>query len=414
MALSLWMAKEYTKDWDPKLTEQFFENYPKTKAGKIPYRIYIPLGAPNEGETKKYGERIYHFGNISPELRVYLKIQGYFIHNYDWGIARKYSEGHNKPTRFIKIGKLLKKNAEMKALFDNDPIRNMVKKTRQQKQFIVVSRHPVDIVGASTGRKWSSCIRVTHRQEMSSIYHEVKAGALVAYIVGEKDKNIEHPSARIMLRPWTSLIKGKKNFLAFGGIYGTCQPAGFTDKVREFLAEVNPKTGIFRRHQGSYNDGHPNNQGINSNFIEGDTFHIRSAIENFRDLADSMEWFTKTKFIRRSTQDMFRKNKMAFEILKTYRQMIGVPRMELACRMTRSQYRDNFWTINDSIVSNSSQGDIDYFFKTLKSLSKSLRSGKGQGSGSTKEHIINLKSDIKKVMKDIQEQKNLEIVREAA
>src|SRR5690606_39759878 len=57
------------------------------------------------------------------------------------------------------IGKVVAKNPIAKAAFDNDP---QLQNSKDSKINVVISCHPYDIIGMSTGRDWDrqSCMRL--------------------------------------------------------------------------------------------------------------------------------------------------------------------------------------------------------------------------------------------------------------
>ena len=69
---------------------------------------------------------------------------------------------------------------------------------------VVISRNPYDIVGMSTDRRWTSCMKLPN--DDPSIYpggayhqhliHDIELGTLVAYLIEPTDKNIEHELGR--------------------------------------------------------------------------------------------------------------------------------------------------------------------------------------------------------------------------
>jgi len=81
------------------------------------------------------------------------------------------------------------------------------------KLIVVISRNPYDIAGMSTDRRWTSCMRLP--DDDPSIYpggayhqhliNDIELGTLVAYLIEPTDKNIEHPYARIAIKPYQNI-----------------------------------------------------------------------------------------------------------------------------------------------------------------------------------------------------------------
>jgi hypothetical protein len=127
--------RNLVKGWDKSKYADLFNNK---------YRIYIPLG-----EKAK---------DVKPnsEVESFVKSQGYEIEDYLTGIASK-----DNGKRKVRIGKLLSKEPELKKLFDNDSSRN----SSQSEYIVVISRHPYDIAGMTSGRTWEeeSCMNFQKR-----------------------------------------------------------------------------------------------------------------------------------------------------------------------------------------------------------------------------------------------------------
>lgn len=68
---------------------------------------------------------------------------------------------------------------------------------------IVLSRHPVDMLAMSTGRKWhaDSCMKITNKKH-KYIYADIKAGSVICYQTNISDYNINTPIARILFKPY--------------------------------------------------------------------------------------------------------------------------------------------------------------------------------------------------------------------
>ena len=82
---------------------------------------------------------------------------------------------------------------------------------------VVISRDPYDIAGMSTDRKWHSCMELKNENEnydersknqnqggMYRYYvkNDLTEGSLIAYLIDKKDREIEAPYARVLIKPY--------------------------------------------------------------------------------------------------------------------------------------------------------------------------------------------------------------------
>src|SRR5690606_498942 len=134
------VARPFVKDWDKKgVGVQVIRKFlPKGSRG---YRLYLPI-------KRNKNDRIV----IPAEVSSAVKSAGYEIENYVNGIAVTKDR-----KRQIRIGKLLKDENALK-LFSHDPQRS----AHKGEYTVVISAHPYDVVGMSTGRRWdfTSCLRL--------------------------------------------------------------------------------------------------------------------------------------------------------------------------------------------------------------------------------------------------------------
>jgi hypothetical protein len=224
-ALKLSTAKEYSKGWDKSRWESLFQRY--TEDPKA-YRIYLPF-VPAKVEAE-----------VPPVIDTFLNSIGWAVTDYHQGLAREESSG-----RAMKIGKIINKEGDdtLLKIYTEDPGR-----LRPREWEIVVSRHPYDIAGMSTGRGWTSCMElgVKDRGELY-IPKDIKAGAVIAYLVRKGDRNLENPAARVLIKPYYSIQDPNEVILvADRTIYGQFIP-GFLDAVQDWLDEVNRgKSGVYK------------------------------------------------------------------------------------------------------------------------------------------------------------------------
>lgn len=203
-------------------------------------------------------------------------------HGYDIPNVKAYIDGICKKPgdkNIYKIGRILEKlkqpmvsimgrNEESKDrpkythLFKTDPIRHV----QDNKTSIVISRHPYDIYGMSTGRSWTSCVDLKYRKEGNNsctLPAEVNEGTLVAYLIPSSEVrpngkvDLRKPVSRITLKP----LRNMEGELG----YGVAKPYGaammeFTNfckkwAVKNFNSKVKNRSG-FKLANNVYPDPH--------------------------------------------------------------------------------------------------------------------------------------------------------------
>ena len=178
------------------------------------------------------------------------------------------SLGYNKPSmreyidgkvtdgkQQMKIGRILNKNLDKQTsimgsndemtpkfsyLFKTDPVRHI----KHPDLAVVISRHPYDIYGMSTGRMWTSCMDLnktgSEGNNCTYIPAEVEHGTLIAYLVPksevtEKGKvSIKQPISRILLKPMRN-EEGELGY-AISQTYGGSMD-GFENFVEKWSAD---------------------------------------------------------------------------------------------------------------------------------------------------------------------------------
>ncbi len=127
-------------------------------------------------------------------------------------------------------------------LYETDPVRSA---TKNKSGFqIVISRNPEDVVGMSTNRSWSSCMRLpdSPNKEGGCNYAkflpaDLAHQTLTAYLTRKGDDNIESPISRITLK---RLINNSDSYnhtyRPHGDIYGE-HVNGFKEEVNKFAIE---------------------------------------------------------------------------------------------------------------------------------------------------------------------------------
>jgi len=136
----------------------------------------------------------------------------------------------SQPGRVINVGKLmdfaLKNRKEIEennnlgwSIPDLVKIFNQRKVVKTNKEYvIIISRHPYDIIGMSTGRGWTSCMNVDVGEYTNYVGTSISGGVLIAYlcystdvtrlkdsegIIHSNDKiNIQNPIGRVLIKPY--------------------------------------------------------------------------------------------------------------------------------------------------------------------------------------------------------------------
>ena len=234
-ALKLSTAKEYVKGWDKSKWKDLFSRYTDDPRA---YRIYLPF------------THVQLAVQSPTQIENYLNSIGYSVEDYNLGLARD-----SRSNRIIKIGKLLNQygEEELLDLYQGDPTR-----IKPREYEIVISRHPYDIAGMSTGRGWTSCMNLDPGAggDRGDLYipRDIKAGSIIAYLVRKGDRNLLNPVARVIIKPYVS-VEGDETVLAADkSIYGQFIP-GFLEQVQAWLDDVNQgKSGVYTIKPGLYRE----------------------------------------------------------------------------------------------------------------------------------------------------------------
>lgn len=224
--------------FDRQMYEDLFFKQTKTKNA---WRIYLPISNKIVQEKKVVVPAI---------VEKTIADKGYLIEDYVAGMAVD-------PTgkRKVKIGKLLDSNVDAKKAFDNDGQRKATK-VGKASLFVVISRHPYDIAGMSTGRGWSSCTNLKDGSNRTYVKKDVKYGTLVAYLIKADDKNINKPVGRVRIYRYSD-VKDPKRYLLVrdNSVYGAATP-GFLTTIDEWLKTINGdrKEGTYCINEKVYDD----------------------------------------------------------------------------------------------------------------------------------------------------------------
>jgi len=183
-ALDLPTAKKLTKIFiDSGGKERFQEIF---KGEDRIYYDFFPQGERKESILQK---------RIEKELQD----NGFSIVSYLEGTAKKVGDDKN----IFKIQKLLTRWGleDLKSQMNSDPERSL---SRHASKKIVISRHGIDLGGASTDRSWTSCLALDAGVNSRYIPTMIEAGALIAYLIDPADLNINKPLSRIKINPFVN------------------------------------------------------------------------------------------------------------------------------------------------------------------------------------------------------------------
>lgn len=184
---------------------QYRDHYKKANSKFVQFFRYYFRNYFNDGYSivSKNGYRIYFpieidiaNVNIEPphEITDWLRWNGYNNINYRKGTCFYGS-------REIKLGRLFQEKGRNDLLktFVNDPKRDI----KETKFYVVISCHPYDILGMSTGRGWSTCHDLEDIKygghHVHHLFNSMKNGILVAYLIRRNDMNIKNPISRCTL-----------------------------------------------------------------------------------------------------------------------------------------------------------------------------------------------------------------------
>ena len=227
-----------------------------TLFGKGVNRISIPLNGTGVIPTST---------PLMDEINSTFQPLGYKINSFiDYIDNKAYKLNDTKNP--LKIGKLLSKiDSTLFSRYDTDPDKSKWKQILSNKEKalkIIISRHPYDLLGMSSGRDWrlSSCMRLgtendkvymdilasmgvkntlgyeTGGAHSDYIKEDVEQGVLVAYVVNMMDNNINNPLSRILIKPYVNKDSiSDILWVSSNKIYGK-QVDGFKKSVDEWLS----------------------------------------------------------------------------------------------------------------------------------------------------------------------------------
>ena len=172
----------------------------------------------------------------------------------------------------IKIGKILSKykRDDLNDKFASDKTRSLANKDKSD-YVICISRHPYDIVGADTDKRWKNCMTLAHYNRFKDSYitdggsveylmADVKSGTIVAFLVklSEVENDVlKDPYANINIKAYSN-IDNPDDFVLVpdNRVYGVPDER-FKEIVFNWCKEINDnKIGYYKLNKGLYIDNY--------------------------------------------------------------------------------------------------------------------------------------------------------------
>ena len=164
-----------------------------------------------------------------------------------------------------KIGALLEKHGapdDIKKAFVNDTFRTGAKNIDYD---LVISSHPHDVFGMSTGRSWASCASMRDGETKwrggqgpaaKCMRGELNNHTHVVYLLprgGDVDKDA---IARINYKHHTGLMTGAETLISDGHVYGNDAPNKFSDIAEEHVRKLFPlvQGEVYMKNPAVYDD----------------------------------------------------------------------------------------------------------------------------------------------------------------
>lgn len=111
------------------------------------------------------------------------------------------------------------------------------KVTKRKRLNIIISRHPYDIAGMSTGRGWTSCMNLTNGMYRKYVMSSLMNGALIAYLCDANDTNIKSPLGRVLIKPYYNSKDGGLNFKKPNWVLKCSMTYGLFDQVAIWIVQ---------------------------------------------------------------------------------------------------------------------------------------------------------------------------------
>ena len=119
---------------------------------------------------------------------------------------------------------------------------------------IAVSQKPDDIAAMSTGRDWTSCMKLGSGSQHHNVFCYIEEGSLIAYAIRRDDDDIKHPLARILIRRFVN-EDGISIAVPENDYYGNA-PQGFYEFLRDWLEtkQRNLPPGLYEMANKAYSE----------------------------------------------------------------------------------------------------------------------------------------------------------------
>jgi hypothetical protein len=207
-----------------------------------------------DGKWRIYLDIVSAPSDIQLQVEEVLDTNGYIVVDYFNNTAKK--KGEN---RTYKLGRLLQRfDKTLNSLYANDK-----DVTQDDNMKVVISRHPYDVLGMSTDRRWNSCMNFTMKYGdfATAIFADVKIGTLVAYVINKEDTNINDPINRLLIKPYHNSDKTKTLLATDNKVYYNTKDKevlGFRETVDKWLdSKQGEIDGRYDLDDSLYNDGKP-------------------------------------------------------------------------------------------------------------------------------------------------------------
>ena len=288
------LAMPIRRGWNPESNKEIFQRFSKYAADKNLFRLRFPIKRINKIDGEDLGTMYSVFDLLSEFVDVEgkkanfnhflrTKVIGFIPEDVrlaynpnsdnpkftDKKIVSDYIDGYvgnTDGTKKLKIGKLitsihsyykkmldnqrtLMTEAHIEVIqhfidvsltifkdFQNDPVRSA--NFSKDNFYAIVSRHPYDLAGMSTGRGWTSCTNLVSGDKSYTIIDDVKNGAMIIYMVRENDLDIQNPVSRITIYPAINEKDPTDKIFIGGESYGADSIA-FNTFVSRFMRLIN-------------------------------------------------------------------------------------------------------------------------------------------------------------------------------
>ena len=223
-------------------------------------KLFKKLSSLPDARLSRNGNRIYiPFTEDAPQRSDYTIINmikdalngtKYSLYDYDDALVK------DENGRLIKLNKALEKiggNEDLIKKINTDATRMPSKK---REKIIVFSKHPYDLAGMAQGRGWEqySCMRFS-QYGRDKIPCDIEEGTIIAYLTMPNDTNLQSPTARILIKPFTN-VDNKNQIVYFPEArhYGTTSEK-FKIAIENILEDINNGiVGSFTLNQKLYPD----------------------------------------------------------------------------------------------------------------------------------------------------------------